>query len=75
MPGKGKAKWTVMVYMAGDNELSNRCVDDLREINRVKEKKASKWSFSLTASGRMTRGLPGGHRNRGRSSGLARPLG
>jgi cysteine peptidase C11 family protein len=27
-----KQKWTVMVYMAGDNNLSDRCVDDLREM-------------------------------------------
>jgi hypothetical protein len=28
-------KWTVMVYMGGDNDLSNHCVDDLKEMKRV----------------------------------------
>src|SRR5215813_13709813 len=30
-------KWTVMVYMAADNNLSDRCVDDLREMKMFGE--------------------------------------
>lgn len=29
---RGPAKWTVMIYMAGDNDLSNAAVDDLNEM-------------------------------------------
>jgi Clostripain family len=28
-------QWTVMVYMAADNNLSDRCIDDLREMKMV----------------------------------------
>ena len=32
MKSDSDRKWTVMVYMAGDNNLSDRCIDDLREM-------------------------------------------
>jgi hypothetical protein len=35
MAEKKKSKWTIMIYMAGDNDLSNRCVDDLLKLQRV----------------------------------------
>jgi hypothetical protein len=30
-----KAKWTVMIYMAGDNDLDPASVDDIAELARV----------------------------------------
>src|SRR5258706_616637 len=30
-----KYQWTVMVYMGGDNDLTDHCVDDLKEMKRV----------------------------------------
>ena len=34
MPNSGK-KWTVMVYLAGDNNLDENGVDDLKEMKKV----------------------------------------
>ena len=31
----GKAKWTVMVYMAGDNNLDGAALRDIAEMARV----------------------------------------
>ena len=31
----GKAKWTVMVYMAGDNNLDGAALRDIEEMTRV----------------------------------------
>lgn len=44
-------KWTVMIYMAGDNELSNRCVDDLREINRITKRNGVEVIVQVDRSG------------------------
>jgi hypothetical protein len=30
-----KAKWTVMIYMAGDNDLDPAALDDIAELARV----------------------------------------
>jgi hypothetical protein len=31
-PNSDGQKWTILVYRAGDNNLSDRCIDDLREM-------------------------------------------
>src|SRR6185295_6499393 len=33
---RGKAKWTVMVYLAGDNNLTPNCITVLQQLEAVK---------------------------------------
>jgi hypothetical protein len=30
-----KATWTVMVYMAGDNNISDRCIDNIKQMQQI----------------------------------------
>ena len=36
MPRRGKTKWTIMVYLAGDNDLTSHCVSVLQQMEAVK---------------------------------------
>src|ERR1043165_4841418 len=36
MPRRGKTKWTIMVYLAGDNDLTSHCVSVLQQLEAVK---------------------------------------
>lgn len=68
----GKAKWTVMVYMAGDNNLDGAALRDIEEmarvgstkdvnclvqIDRLEDRKTRR--FLITKGGGYKPGLPG----------------
>jgi hypothetical protein len=50
-------KWTVMVYMAGDNNLSDRCVDNVREM------KLAELTDDVTVRAQINRSSAYGHRH------------
>lgn len=53
--GKGVGKWTVMVYLAGDNDLDGAGVDDLREMKKVGSKKGVNIVTQFDRSGKDKR--------------------